>query len=131
MWLSGRGAARVDSGRQALLGTATLEGDRAGAYADGERRDLAVFGPGGLRWRPAAGQEVLVLKTGEDGEQGCIAGALVDTGGLAPGAVALSAGDGAAGIRLDQGGTVAITGAVTINGMPLEEVIRALVGGEG
>lgn len=130
MWLSGRGAARADRGREALLGTVTLEGDRAGAYADGERRDLPVFGPGGLKWRPAAGQEVLILKTGEDGEQGCIAGTRVDGGGLAPGEVALAA-EGGGAIVLDRAGTVAIRGTVTINGRSLEEIILdVMTGGE-
>ena len=118
-------------GARALVGTVTLEGEATAAYADGERRALAVFGPGGLRWRPRAGQEVLVLKTGEDGELGCVAGVRVDGAGLAPGEVALEAASGGAGVRLLENGTVAVTGRLTVNGEPLEDLIFRLAGGVG
>lgn len=125
MWLSGRARERAASGdERALLGTVTLEGTPAGAYADGERRELPVYGPGGYRWKPTEGQQVLVLKTGGEGELPCVAGAKTESDGLKPGEVALETADGRAGVRLGMDGSVRLTGAVWVNGMTLEQMIQ-------
>lgn len=120
MWLSERKRGRGSDG--ALVGAATLEGETAGAYLDGERRDLAVFAPGGYCWRPAVGQELLVIK-GADGP--CVAG--TRSGAVQPGEVLISAGSGGASILLKNDGTVELTGRVLVNGTPVEE----LGGGNG
>ena len=116
MWLSERERRRVEERRAAaLVGQVTLGGDPAGVYLDGERRDLPVFGPGGYVWRPGLGQQVLVLKAGEQGEAPCVAGA--ECGGqwtLEPGEVLIHSGE--ASIRLKADGTVAVTGRMTVNG---------------
>lgn len=107
-------------------GRVTLGGDPAGVYLDGERRWLAVYGPGGYSWRPAAGQQVLVLKTGRDGEEPCVVGARQQEAGLAPGETALTGPEGG-GVRLEQGGRVRLTGSVYLGDMRLEDVVRKIV----
>lgn len=108
-----------------MVGQATLSGDPAGVYLDAERRALAVFAPGGYVWRPAVGEEVLVLK--QEGENSCVVG--VRCGGdLAPGEVLIHAGQGEAAIKLSTDGTVNLMGQVLINGVPLEDMLNK--GGE-
>lgn len=97
------------------IGSVTLGGDPAGVCLDGERRNLPVFGPGGYVWRPAPGDQVLVIKTGTDGEAPCVAGRRNE------GAESLGEGEvlirsGGASIRLGRDGTVSITGRVLVNG---------------
>ena len=103
-----------------MVGQVTLSGAPAGAYLDGERRDLAVLAPGGYFWRPAVGEAVLVLK--QEGEPGCVAGVRCG-GNLDPGEVLIRAGQGDAAIRLENNGTVNLTGQVLINGVPLEDLL--------
>ena len=69
MWLSERDIRREQGEPAAELGVVTLGGDPAGVSLGGERRQLPVYSPGGVTWRPAAGDRVLVLKTGAAGEQ--------------------------------------------------------------
>ena len=117
MWLSERKRGRQYG--EAMVGQTTLSGDPAGVYLDAERRTLAVFAPGGYAWRPAVGEEVLVLK--QEGEKTCAVG--VRCGGdLAPGEVLIHAGQGDAAIKLGNDGTVELMGQVLINGVPLEEM---------
>lgn len=65
MWTSDRRKTRQAGESWVDWGEVTLEGDPAGAYLDGERRQLAVYGPGGYCWKPALGDRVLVLKAGQ------------------------------------------------------------------
>ena len=71
MWLSKQGRTPPRPEETARVGRVTLPDDPAGVWTGSERRDVAVFGPGGYAWRPAAGEEVLVLKAGEEA---CLAG---------------------------------------------------------
>ena len=124
MWISDR--RRTTPSREAVadLGQVTLSGDPAGVFLGGERRWLPVFAPGGYRWRPQVGQQVLVLKAGLEGEAPCVAGVQQPQDGLEPGEIRLSGGSGE--LRLNSGG-VALSGPVTINGQSLEALIRALI----
>lgn len=119
MWLSQRRKSPAGADGAAHVGRVTLPGDPAGVYLAGERRDLPVFGPGGYCWRPAAEQQVLVIKTGADGELSCVAGAREADPGLAPGEICIRAEDGAASIRLQKGGVIHLNGQVYVNGAPL------------
>ncbi|NCB62936.1 MAG: hypothetical protein EOM52_04870 [Clostridia bacterium] len=130
MWISGRARrAAAERDRSAALGTVTLEQEPVGVYADGERRELPVFGPGGYRWSPRMGEQVLVLKTGDEGELPCVAGVRSEHGSLGPGEVEVSA--GAASVRLSPDGTVTLKGKVKVNDMTLEAFCRANSGGTG
>lgn len=84
----------------------SLEGGSWGAVADREYRYRPVLSPGGYRWCPSQGQEVLLLHTG-DGE--LCAGTTADSRGLAPGEVQITG---------PQGGSILLRadGAVVING---------------
>lgn len=123
MFLSKREGAGKAAGT-ALTGPVTLPGERAGAWLEGERRALTVYAPGGYHWVPALGDEVLVLKAGERGEKPCTVGVAAGGQGLLPGEVLITA--GAAAIKLGLDGTVAVTGSLTVNGVPV-----ALQSGEG
>ena len=101
----------------ALTGPVTLPGDSAGVYLEGERRGVAVYAPGGYHWVPAAGDEVLVLKTGERGEKPCAVGVSAGGQGLLPGEVLITA--GVASIKLGLDGKVSVTGNLTVNGIPV------------
>ena len=101
----------------ALTGPVTLPGERAGAWLEGERRSVTVYAPGGYHWVPALGDEVLVLKAGERGESPCAVGVPAGGQGLYPGEVLITA--GLASIKLGLDGQVAITGVLTVNGLPV------------
>ncbi|MBC5730695.1 hypothetical protein H8S34_07580 [Pseudoflavonifractor sp. NSJ-25] len=115
MWLSQKRPERWESPAQ--VGVVTLEGDPAAVYQSSERRDLPVFAPGGYCWRPALGAEVLVLKTGAQGEGACVAGTRI-TANVAPGEVRIQS-EGGASITLGADGTIRLEGDVLVNGVPL------------
>ena len=115
MWLS-RQRQVPRRGVAALTGPVTVPGDPAGAWLEGERRGVAVYAPGGYHWVPAAGQEVLVLKAGGEGEKPCALGAAQDSGawGQPPGHVGLTVGNAADRLTLE--GSVEVTGLLKVNG---------------
>ncbi len=115
MWLSRRTEAGRRREAAVQVGSVTLPGDPAGAVLDGERRDMPVYGPGGCVWRPAQGQEVLVVKAGTDGEQPCVAGVRCRADwNLAPGELLLYS--GGASVYLSNSGVIAMSGDVRVNG---------------
>ena len=101
----------------ALTGPVTLPGERLGAWLEGERRSLTVYAPGGYHWVPDLGDEILVLKAGENGESRCAVGVLAEGQGLRPGEVLITA--GMSSIRLGLDGKVSISGTLTVNGLPV------------
>ena len=124
MWTSER-SRRLPVGEPAAeLGTVTLGGDPAGVSLGGERRWLTVYGPGGYSWRPTAGDRVLVLKAGAEGESPCILGTVQEGGGLSPGEVRLAGGSCA--VKLGQR-RLELDGELYLNGRPLYEVVRDVV----
>lgn len=118
MWIAEKSRRRQESESVAAVGQVTLSGDPAGVWLDGERRDLPVFAPGGYVWRPSLGEQVLVLKTGQQGEAPCVLGARCqDKWKLEEGEVVLFSGKAA--LHLKKDGTVDITGKLTVNGLPV------------
>ena len=115
MWTSDRRKTRQAGESWVDWGEVTLEGDPAGAYLDGERRQLAVYGPGGYCWKPALGDRVLVLKAGQGGESPCVAGKRQGE------AETLGAGE----VRTD--GRLELNGQVMVNGQSLNGLIRQIV----
>ena len=97
----------------AQTGPVTVDGILVGVGLEGERRDVALFGPGGYHWAPGRGDQVLVVKTGPE-EAPALVGVRQEDD-LEPGEVFLSVAEGA-GIRLKPDGTIALTGKITING---------------
>jgi len=93
----------------------SLEGGDWGAVSDREYRHHPVVGPGGYRWCPKEGEEVLLLHTG-DGD--LCAGTSGESRGLAPGEVEIG-GPGGSALRLGKDGSVSITaggGSIVIRG---------------
>ena len=127
MWTSshakGNGAR---AGERAAVGVVTAGGRESSVFFGTERRGLPVAAPGGYRWSPKAGESVLVLKTGMDGESAWILAQPEQQGGdLVPGEVELTGPDCA--LKLAQLGVVEVRGQVSINGISLEELIASEV----
>ncbi len=115
MWLSKKAAETARPERVADVGVVSIGASQPAVVTDGETRGLAVFAPGGYCWRPAAGEQVLVLKAGA---ADVVAGVrMMAADALAPGDVLIFA-PGGASIRLGADGTLALTGVVTVNGAP-------------
>ena len=123
MWTSERRRELPVREPAAELGEVTLGGDPAGVSLGGERRGLEVYGPGGYCWRPAAGERVLVLKAGTEGESPCVLGVRQGDGRLQPGEVRVSGGRSSLqlGRRLD------LNGDIFVNGQSLKEYIQQIV----
>lgn len=126
MWTSSQTKAtrsRPDSA--ASLGTVTSGGPEVGVFLGAERRKLPILAPGGYRWRPSVGDQVLVLKSGADGETPFVLAspqAIQDD--LMPGEIELQGPDCC--LRLDRSGTVTLSGSVVVNGLALEDLIRTI-----
>lgn len=120
MWTSERNRNLPAHEAAAELGTVTLGGDPAGVSLGGERRWLTVYSPGGYSWRPMAGDKVLVLKAGSEGESPCILGKVQGDQELKPGEVQLTG--GGCSVRLGQH-RLDLSGNLYINGKSLKEVI--------
>lgn len=118
MWIAERNRRRLEPECAAALGQVTLPQNPAGVWLAGERRNIPVFAPGGYVWRPSLGEQVLVLKTGEQGEAPCVLGVRCqDKWELEEGEVVLYSGKAA--LHLKRDGTVDITGRLTVNGTPV------------
>ena len=117
MWLSERHR-EMPRREEAGLGTVTLGGNPAGVYLAGERRNLPVLAPGGFAWAPNTGDQVLVIKTGADGEAPYVAAALTSAM-IEPGAVRIFNSTGSASITLSAAGKINLVGEVYVNGEPL------------
>lgn len=127
MWTSERNRNLPVREAAAELGTVTLGGDPAGVSLGGERRWLAVYSPGGYSWRPTAGDKVLVLKAGAEGESPCVLGTVQEPEGdapLRPGEVRLKGGGSA--IHLGQE-RLELSGQLYLNGQSLRDAVAAIV----
>ena len=128
MWTSDRRKTRQAGESWVDWGEVTLEGDPAGAYLDGERRQLAVYGPGGYCWKPALGDRVLVLKAGQGGESPCVAGKRQgEAETLGAGEVSISSNGAESGLLLRTDGRLELNGQVMVNGQSLNGLIRQIV----
>ena len=126
MWLSEQREQAVSPQGCALTGPVTLAGDPAAVWLEGERRGVRVYAPGGYHWVPRAGEEVLVLKAGREGESPCVLGSAAAPGeALQPGEVRIEG--GGASVTLRENGQICLSGQVYINGVHLDP--DALKGG--
>lgn len=126
MWISQQGRHTGRQEHDARVGVVTAQGGRAGVYADGYQQMLPVAAPGGYRWKPQSGQQVLVIKTGANAEAACIV-AQQETAenDLKPGEVEVFG--PRCSVKLDASGQVRLSGAVLVNGVPLETMIETAV----
>ena len=123
MWTS-KPAPRLPSEEPwADTGTVTLGGDPAAVSLGGERRQVPVYAPGGYQWRPAAGDQVLVLKAGAQRESPCVAGVCCQSGALSPGEVRISSGSGQISLRDSR---VEVQGQLWVNAETLEALVERL-----
>lgn len=115
MFLSTRGGSVYEERCGSQMGTVAAGGREPWVNSCGEMQRAALICPGGFRWRPMAGQEVLVIKTGSLGEAPCIIG-MEDGDGdaLAPGEVQLFSEKSS--ITLKNDGRILIEGNVYVNG---------------
>ena len=134
MWISRQAKTALPGEKApAEVGQTTLAGDPAAVYVSGERRQVPLFSPGGYFWRPAAGEELLVIKAGEEGEQPCAVGRRAGTAPktLQSGEVAMAS--RGASVVLRNGGGVEISGKVdvqgnfSINGETVESMILRIL----
>lgn len=124
MWTAERNR-NVRSGEPAAeLGCVTLGGDPAGVSLGGERRWIGVYGPGGYSWRPTAGDKVLVLKAGAEGEAPCLLGVPQEEGELKPGEVRITGGESSIFLGQER---LELEGELYLNGQTLWDVVRDIV----
>lgn len=112
MWLSKKNAAQHRAAHTADVGVVSIGAAAPAVVTDAEERDLALFAPGGYVWRPAAGEQVLMFRTGA---VGAVAGAKMAAREVAPGEVLIFS-TGGASIRLGADGSLELVGNVKING---------------
>ena len=135
MWVSKQTKKRETGGGTARVGVVTAAGQESDVYLGTQRCWLPVMAPGGYRWRPKAGEQVLVLKTGADGESACVLARQEEPGEeLQPGEVELYA--PGCSLKLGGSGRVDLCGSVYVNGTALDDMINravaaALAGQEG
>ena len=136
MWTSDRGRKCPVEESAAGLGAVTLGENPAGVYLEGERRWTEVYSPGGYHWRPALGEQVLVLKAGGERENSCIVGRKQGRSQeLEPGQVTIASGTGQAAVKLHPSGDIELCasgdldlrGYVTVNGVSLRSMIENIV----
>lgn len=106
------------------LGVTTIAGGQAGVLTRGEVRSLPVYGPGGYRWMPQNGAEVLVIKGGPGGQEQCVAGMrqAETQEPMEPGEVLIRGGGASIYLKADGSlvlkGRVCVEGPLVINGEP-------------
>ena len=124
MWVSKQTKKSKGNSGSARVGFVTAGGQESGVYLGTQRCWLPVMAPGGYRWRPGTGEQVLVLKTGAEGESACVLARQEEAGGdLQPGEVEVYAPN--CRIRLTGDGRVDMYGKVYVNGRLLEDMIRS------
>lgn len=111
MWMGKQLARTAGGGGETAVGTVSVGGDAPAVVTDGEQRQAKVFSPGGYGWRPAADDEVLLVRAG----QPCILGRAQQCPvTLAAGEVCLFS--GGAVVHLKQNGEIAVTGTLRLGG---------------
>lgn len=123
MWIS-RKMRPAPPTADADLGVTTIAGGQAGVLTRGEVRSLPVYGPGGYRWMPQNGAEVLVIKGGPGGQEQCVAGMrqAETQEPMEPGEVLIRGGGASIYLKADGSlvlkGRVCVEGPLVINGEP-------------
>lgn len=131
MWLSQQ-LSRREGGLSGGISTGrvTIAGEGAAVMLEGERRELSSVYPGGLCWAPAAGDEVLVLRS-DEGERFIIGKLPEGDGKCGSGEYILRSEGGSIklgkdGIEIE--GEVVIKGRLLLNGLDVGNALSALGG---
>lgn len=126
MWTAKQTKMTENRSAAAQMGVVTAGGQRSDVYLGSQRCRLPVMAPGGYRWRPKAGEQVLVLKMGAQGEGDCVLARQEESGAeLRPGEVELYA--PGCSLKLTQDGQVDVRGSLCVNGTPLDEFVYRAV----
>lgn len=126
MWVSKQSKKRERESGTARMGLVTAAGRESDVYFSTQRCRLPVLAPGGYRWRPEAGRQVLVLKTGAEERSACVLAQREESETeLQPGEVELYAPK--CGLKLTEAGEIELHGSVRVNGATLEDVIARAV----
>lgn len=113
MWLAEKAAAGSGASEAAEIGVVTISGNRPSVMLGGEKRNVELLVFPGLSWKPAAGQQVLVLRVGDE----CfVCGAPGGDGsaGLAPGELCLKS--QGASVTVRNSGDIELCGSVRVEG---------------
>ena len=122
MWLAEKAASGGGAAETAEIGVVTIGGDKPSVMLDGERRNVELLVFPGLSWKPAAGQQVLVLRAGEEyfvcGAPGAEGGE-----GLAAGELCLKSRGASVTVRnggeIELRGDVNVVGKLSVNGVEI------------
>lgn len=124
MWLSERAALGArESEPAAEIGVVTSGGARPSVMLGGERRRMETASPGGLRWMPVEGEQVIVTRCGDElFVTGSLSGAPKRTGGLylenGNACICLNA-DG----KIELRGEVNVVGSLMLNGVDIRKLL--------
>ncbi len=117
MWLSQQGNQQQKQESNIQCGQVSVSGAGLAVFLQGERRNIALFSPGGYHWKPSAGEEVLVLHC-DDEQSPCLIAKAQDNIQLSAGQIFISA-NGRTGITLSPNGDIHLTGDAFLNGFPI------------
>lgn len=128
MWLSQKAAlGSREAEPDAEVGVVTAGGTRPSVMLGDEKRALEIAAPGGVFWAPAAGEQVVVTRCGDER---FVSGALRAAPLLGPGEVYVSGGDSSVYLRADGSielrGTVNVAGTLLLNGVDIRSLISLL-----
>ena len=120
MWLAEKTASGGGAAEAAEIGVVTIGGDRPSVMLGGEKRNVELLVFPGLSWKPAAGEQVLVLRAGDEyfvcGAPGAESG-----NGLAAGEIRLKSRGASVTVRNSGGielrGDVNVVGKLSVNGV--------------
>ena len=125
MWLAEKAASGGGAAETAEIGVVTISGNRPSVMLGGEKRDVELLVFPGLSWKPAAGEQVLVLRAGDEyfvcGSPG---GETSD--GLAAGEFRLKSQSASVTVKNGGGielrGSVNVVGSLSINGRNIYDI---------
>ena len=133
MWLAERAASGGGATEAVEIGVVTIGGNKPSVMLGGEKRNMELLGIPGLSWTPAAGEQVLVLRAGDEyfvcGTPGAQGGS-----GIAAGEVCLKSRGASVTVKNDGGielcGDINIDGSFSINGEDIYLLLARSGGGE-